>query len=115
MCGGIPDEVGGTSASTPTFAGIVSLLNDARMAKGMKPLGCLNQLFYKHPEVFTDITKGKNPGGGGCGVGGFSCAAGWDPVTGLGTPLYPALLKLVLSLPSGRPNDKRSQNTAVLV
>ena len=30
--GGIPDEVGGTSASTPTFAGVVSLLNDARMA-----------------------------------------------------------------------------------
>ena len=33
---------------------------------------------------------------GGCGVGGFSCAEGWDPVTGLGTPLYPKLLALAL-------------------
>ena len=51
--------------------------------------------------MFTDVTTGSNPGGGGCGVGGFSCAKGWDPVTGLGTPMYPALLELALSLPSG--------------
>jgi len=29
-------------------------------------------------------------------------AVGWDPVTGLGTPLYPKLLELALSLPAGR-------------
>lgn len=103
IVGGIPDEVGGTSAATPTFAGIVSLLNDSRMAAGMNAMGPLNQVFYKHPEVFTDITRGTNTGGGGCGVGGFSAAAGWDPVTGLGTPKYPELLKLAMSLPSGKP------------
>jgi tripeptidyl-peptidase-1 len=102
VTGGLPDEVGGTSAATPTFAGIVSLLNDARMAAGMNPLGPLNQVLYKHPEVFVDITSGTNSGGGGCGVGGFSAAPGWDPVTGLGTPKYPDLLKLVMSLPSGK-------------
>eukprot|EP00933_Yihiella_yeosuensis_P044839 TRINITY_DN40113_c0_g1_i1.p1 TRINITY_DN40113_c0_g1~~TRINITY_DN40113_c0_g1_i1.p1 ORF type:complete len:568 (-),score=86.09 TRINITY_DN40113_c0_g1_i1:139-1842(-) len=103
---GIPDEVGGTSAATPTFAGIVSLLNDARMASGRRPLGHLNQLFYKHPEVFTDVTRGSNPGGGGCGVGGFTCSPGWDPVSGLGTPWYPSMLKLVMSLPSGESGDQ---------
>ena len=112
--GGIPDEVGGTSAATPTFAGIVSLLNDARLASGKRPLGPLNQLFYKHPEVFTDVTRGSNPGGGGCGVGGFSCSPGWDPVTGLGTPWYPALLKLVESLPAGKKGYRPSTEKTVL-
>lgn len=34
------------------------------------------QLLYAHPEVFTDITKGSNPG---CGTLGFPAAKGWDP------------------------------------
>jgi tripeptidyl-peptidase-1 len=97
--GGTPDEVGGTSAACPTFAGIVALLNDARMAAGKKALGPLNQLIYQHPEAFTDITDGHNPGHGGCGTDGFACSQGWDPVTGMGTPLYPALLKIAMSLP----------------
>lgn len=98
--GGIPDEVGGTSAATPTFAGIVSLLNDARMAQGKKALGPMNQLIYQHPEAFTDITRGVNTGGGGCeGCGGFSAAKGWDPVTGMGSPRFDVLMKLALSLP----------------
>jgi tripeptidyl-peptidase-1 len=46
---------------------------------------------YKNPSVFHDITVGSNPG---CGTDGFAVAKGWDPVTGLGTPNYPALLKL---------------------
>jgi tripeptidyl-peptidase I len=36
---------------------------------------------YDHPEVFTDITQGSNPG---CGGEGFPAKEGWDPVTGLG-------------------------------
>jgi tripeptidyl-peptidase-1 len=44
---------------------------------------------YAHPDAFFDVTKGSNPG---CGTNGFNAAAGWDPVTGLGTPNYPALL-----------------------
>ena len=39
---GETEAVGGTSASAPTFAGIVSLLNEARIQGGMKPLGFLN-------------------------------------------------------------------------
>jgi tripeptidyl-peptidase I len=89
-------QVDGTSCSTPTFAGIVSLLNDARAAAGKGSLGWLNPLLYANPGVFTDITEGNNPG---CGTQGFPARAGWDPVTGLGTPKFPALLALALAQP----------------
>lgn len=59
--GGAPVQVDGTSCSTPTFAGIVTLLNDARAAVGKGPLGWLNPLIYAHPEVFNDVTEGNNP------------------------------------------------------
>ena len=100
IIGGIPDEVGGTSAATPTIAGIVSLLNDARMSMNKTSLGLVNPLFYSHPECFKDIIGGQNSGGGGCnGTGGFVALQGWDPVTGLGSPHFEKLLKLAVSLP----------------
>jgi len=88
--------VSGTSCSSPTFAGIVALLNDIRLQAGKSTLGYLNILFYSNPQVFNDITSGNNPG---CFTQGFPCAAGWDPVTGLGTPNFQALSALVSSLP----------------
>jgi len=93
---GISVGVSGTSCSSPTFAGIVALLNDIRLQAGKSTLGYLNILFYSNPQVFNDITSGNNPG---CGTQGFPCAAGWDPVTGLGTPNFQALSALVSSLP----------------
>ena len=90
------EPVDGTSCAAPTFSGIISLLNDARAAAGKRPLGYLNTIFYKHPEVFTDVTAGSNPG---CGTKGFPAAVGWDPVTGLGAPNFPAMMTLALSLP----------------
>lgn len=99
VVGGTPDEVGGTSAATPTFAGIISMLNDARAAANKRPLGNINPLIYQHPEVFTDIKSGTNNGAGGCGVGGFTAVEGWDAVTGLGTPLFQPMMELAMSLP----------------
>jgi len=37
----------GTSASAPIFAGVVTLLNDARLNAGKSPLGFLNPMLYK--------------------------------------------------------------------
>lgn len=88
--------VGGTSASTPIVASLVTLLNEARIAAGKGPIGFLNPVFYANPGAFNDITSGGNPG---CGTDGFNATPGWDPVTGLGTPNYPKLLDVVLSLP----------------
>ncbi|KAF3014047.1 hypothetical protein E8E14_011471 [Neopestalotiopsis sp. 37M] len=87
---------GGTSASTPIFASIINRINDERIAIGKSPVGFINPVLYEHPEVLNDITNGTNPG---CGTEGFSAVTGWDPVTGLGTPNYPKMLELFLSLP----------------
>jgi tripeptidyl-peptidase-1 len=88
--------VGGTSASTPIWGGIVTLLNEARISAGKGPIGFLNPTLYAHPEAFNDITEGGNPG---CGTNGFNAEPGWDPVTGLGSPIFTKLEKIFLSLP----------------
>ncbi|KAI9829111.1 MAG: hypothetical protein M1832_000134 [Thelocarpon impressellum] len=86
----------GTSASAPTFGSIVTLINEARLSAGKRPVGFLNPTLYEHPDVLFDITSGGNRG---CGTPGFEATEGWDPVTGLGTPNYPAMLELYMGLP----------------
>ncbi|KAH9005344.1 subtilisin-like protein [Lactarius deliciosus] len=80
---------GGTSAATPIAAGIFSLLNDYSISKGKGPLGFLNGWLYG-PGLpgLNDIISGSNPG---CNTDGFTAIAGWDPVTGLGTPDFTKL------------------------
>lgn len=86
--------VGGTSASAPVFAAMVSLINDALAAKGKPAMGFLNPLVYKNADAFFDVTIGSDKvgRGGGTLAAGFNCSKGWDPVTGLGTPHYAKLL-----------------------
>ncbi|KAH9061986.1 subtilisin-like protein [Lactarius vividus] len=75
--------VDGTSCSTPTVAGIISLLNDYLITNGRPPLGFLNIRLYNDGVAgLNDITRGSNPG---CLTDGFFAVPGWDPVTGLGT------------------------------
>ncbi|KAG8796168.1 hypothetical protein FRC12_003759 [Ceratobasidium sp. 428] len=86
-------SVGGTSASAPTFAGVIALLNDYRLSKGKSSLGWLNPWLYANATgALNDITSGSNPG---CGTNGFTARAGWDPVTGLGTPDFVKLQAVV--------------------
>ncbi|KAI1639158.1 tripeptidyl-peptidase 1 [Biscogniauxia mediterranea] len=88
----------GTSASSPVFAGVVALLNAARKSAGQSPLGFLNPWLYNNSAALTDITSGY---GSGCtanrafGSAGarWNATAGWDPVTGLGTPDFAKLLE----------------------
>ncbi|KAF7197078.1 Tripeptidyl-peptidase SED1 [Pseudocercospora fuligena] len=86
----------GTSASSPTLGSILTLINEERLNAGKSSIGFINPTAYAHPEVFNDVTEGNNPG---CATQGFSAVAGWDPVTGLGTPNYPKMKQLFLSLP----------------
>ncbi|CAO1637627.1 unnamed protein product [Parajaminaea phylloscopi] len=91
--GGKFGAVSGTSASTPLFASIVALLNDARQAKGKPYLGFLNPLIYSlQGQGFNDITSGSATG---CNSSGFPALDGWDPATGYGTPKFAELRKLV--------------------
>jgi tripeptidyl-peptidase-1 len=102
----------GTSCSAPAFAGIVALLNDARLKKGQPVLGFLNPLLYSSPDALNDITLGGSTGCDGHGrfhgapngspvipFASWNATAGWDPVTGLGTPNFPALM--AAAVPSG--------------
>ena len=104
---------GGTSAAAPTVAGIVGLLNDARLRAGKPVLGFLNPLLYsKGYKALNDITGGSSYGCTGIdpqsdqAVNGslvikgahWNATVGWDPVTGLGTPNFQQLKSLVLSL-----------------
>jgi len=89
----------GTSASTPAFASIISLLNEARDQAGKPPLGFLNPFLYANADAFTDIVDGDNKHGRGGTTYkyGWECTKGWDPVTGLGTPKFAALLAAALA------------------
>ena len=91
------EEVGGTSCAAPTFAGIVSILNDVRMKNGKSTLGFLNPLLYQtlKGRGFFDITKGKNDGGA-LFCKGFEAIQGWDPASGWGSPNFGLLKELVL-------------------
>ncbi|KAJ3817411.1 family S53 protease-like protein [Lentinula raphanica] len=84
----------GTSCSSPIFASVVALINDRLITSGKSQLGFLNPFLYNNSHAFHDIASGSNPG---CGTSGFPANAGWDPVTGLGTPNYAALLDAALS------------------
>ncbi|XP_027130578.1 tripeptidyl-peptidase 1 [Larimichthys crocea] len=92
--------ISGTSASTPVVGGMLSLINDQRLLKGLPALGFLNPRLYKlKGQALFDVTEG-------CHLGcldeqvqgeGFCAAPSWDPVTGWGTPNYPALLAVLLA------------------
>ncbi|OTA70220.1 peptidase-like protein [Hypoxylon sp. EC38] len=101
-------KVGGTSASAPTFASLISLLNNARIQSGEKPLGFLNPWLYSEAANggLTDIVLGGSKGCTGRDMysglptpivpgAGWNATEGWDPVTGLGTPLFDKLLEKV--------------------
>ncbi|MCJ1474289.1 hypothetical protein MMC13_002947 [Lambiella insularis] len=86
----------GTSASSPTFGSVLTIVNEVRADLGKGSIGFVNPTLYANPEVLNDITKGGNQG---CGTPGFTAVPGWDPVTGLGTPNTLKLIALYALLP----------------
>jgi kumamolisin len=75
---GQPDVIGGTSAVAPLLAGLIALINESNG----KPSGLINPLLYQSASTaadFTDVTTGNN--------GAYSAGPGWDPCTGLGSPI----------------------------
>ena len=86
----------GTSASSPTFGSVITLINEQRANSGKGSVGFLNPTLYANPTILNDITSGGNQG---CGTPGFTAVTGWDPVTGLGTPNYTKMLPVFMGLP----------------
>jgi subtilase family serine protease len=88
--------VGGTSAGSPQWAGLIAIA--AQMNNG--PLGFINPALYRiangpnYARDFRDITVGNNlnpqpinvDANGNTIIPGLDTSAGWDPVTGLGSP-----------------------------
>ncbi|KAI4854549.1 subtilisin-like protein [Aureobasidium sp. EXF-8845] len=84
----------GTSASAPSFAAIVAMVNDALLAVGRPTLGFLNPLLYSRgAAAFKDVVSGSSFG---CNTTGFPAARGWDAASGLGTPLFSTLKDIAL-------------------
>ncbi|KAI7973765.1 hypothetical protein EIK77_001828 [Talaromyces pinophilus] len=46
----------GTSASVPSFASIINLINEHRIAAGRDPVGFLIPVLYQHPKAFTNVS-----------------------------------------------------------
>ena len=97
--GGTLHAVGGTSASSPMFAGVVALLNQSLVAKKVIPqpgLGNINPALYRlwqaSPDIFHDTVAGDTrvpcaQASPNCvnGYMGFSAAPGYDMATGIGS------------------------------
>jgi subtilase family serine protease len=79
--------VGGTSAGAPQWAALVAIADQGRRLAGNVSLDGASQTLpalYQHPADFHDITSGSN--------GAYSAHSGWDPVTGLGSPIANKLI-----------------------
>jgi kumamolisin len=77
---GTPEAASGTSLSAPVWAAVAALINQARAAAGLGPIGLLNPHLYPlaGSSAFHDVTSGTN--------GAYSAVQGYDLCTGLGSP-----------------------------
>ncbi|KAL2818691.1 peptidase S8/S53 domain-containing protein [Aspergillus granulosus] len=108
---GIVKVYDGTSCAAPAFSGVVALLNDARLKAGLPVLGFLNPWLYSDAVIgLNDITHGGSLGCDGhdrfngppngspvIPFASWNATAGWDPVTGLGTPDFEKLKVIALA------------------
>ncbi|MBO0690085.1 MAG: S53 family peptidase, partial [Candidatus Dormibacteraeota bacterium] len=88
--GFLPFAVGGTSLATPLLAGSLAVLDEYRVAHGAAKVSSPADLYTLHganANDFSDVAAGNN---GSCGLV-CNAAAGYDSVTGLGSPLVAAM------------------------
>eukprot|EP00729_Bicosta_minor_P001427 gene1427-15849_t len=94
--GKIPPASSGYNISGRAYPDIaaqamIALLNDALLQAGKPVLGFLNPWIYKTASQWNDIAKGSSSGCTGFDDG-WPAVAGWDAVTGVGTPNYKNLV-----------------------
>jgi subtilase family serine protease len=88
---------GGTSYATPRMAGYVALANQQSVANGYSTLGFINPQLYQYglsitaSQIFHDITSGSAPSSSPPTVT-YSAVAGYDLVTGWGSPVGAGLI-----------------------
>ncbi len=115
-------QIGGTSLSSPSWAGVIAIADQVRANSGESPLGGPTQalpILYNlystsaYGNDFHDVTTGNN--------GTYSAGTGYDVVTGLGSPnainLVPDLAdvgQMIYIPPSGTNNFILSESSGVL-
>jgi tripeptidyl-peptidase I len=116
IVGGQHGFVAGTSASTPVFAAMLTLINDAKYKAGQPSLGFVNPALYAmslyRPDAFHDITQGNNaacaynPNGIVTCPIGYQATVGYDAVTGVGSVNHAVLADLLMFVgpPGGSPS-----------
>jgi len=92
--------IGGTSAVAPLWAGLIALANQ----QNGKSAGLFQPTIYaaKSKSAFNDITSDTNYSGTPVG---FTAGPGWDPCSGLGSPIGTKLISVIN--PTPHPNEKR--------
>jgi kumamolisin len=90
---GAIQQFGGTSWSSPMWAGVCAKLNQARASVGLASVGLLGPKIYPliGTSNFRDITTGNN----GC----YNAGPGYDLCTGIGVPLIDTLIQKLSSHP----------------
>ena len=92
---GQPQQVGGTSAVAPLWAGLAALINQG----AAKPVGFfLPALYASAGNAVREITDGNNiPSGTNLG---YTAGPGWNACTGLGVPNGQALFDALTAVPA---------------
>jgi len=96
--------VGGTSLSAPRWAGFLALINEQAANNGQSSIGFLNTIVYSlglsssYSGDMHDITTGNN---NASGKGGYNAVAGYDLVTGWGSPNGQAFINRLAPLATG--------------
>ncbi len=91
-------QVGGTSAGTPQWAALIAITNSMRAAERKSHLSSTDTTLYTLAKTglnadFRAVTQGTN---GTCGIL-CTASAGYDYVTGLGTPQVSALITALMA------------------
>jgi len=93
LCGSAPCstgwyDIGGTSLSSPQFAGLVAIADQIN-GGGLGPINpglyLIGSNASRYASDFFDVTTGNNTQTAPA-MPGYTATTGWDPVTGLGTP-----------------------------
>jgi subtilase family serine protease len=93
-------QIGGTSAATPQWAAVVAIANSTRLGLRKANLSSADSALYSLAKAnmnsdFHSVTQGEN---GSCGAV-CDALAGYDFVTGLGTPRVNVLVPALVSRP----------------
>lgn len=111
--GGTAAAIGGTSAATPLWAGLMALMNQQALKVGKGPVGFANPYLYslasdsaKYSSCFHDVADGSTNNYSGSLPDYYRAVAGYDLATGLGSPACGIVDSLIDLVPTNTPTPQ---------